>query len=152
MPSRLNKISLINEWQVVGAPQEGYAFVCAKSKAELEKGLDRLQQQTGEQFTKFNVGVNFGDAPPASVVGKDPVNTWVNKKDQSLNTIVPPDCGYFFQVAGWLRKLECCKGPQRNEWGLANHQAKADLEDSVCVSHYSLHKVCKFCCFMHGIL
>ena len=41
--------------------------------------------------------------------------------------------GYFFKVAGYLKKLECCKGPECNTSAKAIYQAKANLEDIVCV-------------------
>ena len=134
MAVRLNKIAAIPDWEVVGATQEGFAFVSAGSIESFYRGLDQLQQQTGEQYTKFNVGLGFGGAALSAVEGKDVSASWSNKKDTALATIVPADCGFMFKAAGWLRKLECCKGPQRNTWNIEHHQAKADLEDTVCFS------------------
>ena len=115
----------------MGAPQSGYLFISAESMEAFYRGLDRLQQQTSEQYIKFNVGVGFGEA--ASSAAHEEIHIgWTNKRDKALATVVPADCGYFFKVAGYLKKLECCKGPERNTSAKAIYKQKADLEDTVC--------------------
>ena len=130
MSVRLNKIAAIHQWECLGAPESGHVFVCADSAERFNEGLDRLQQQTGEQYIRFNVGAHFGEAAASAVHGEIHIG-YTNTKDKVLKTIVPAFCGYFFQPTGYLKKLECCKGPERNKATKAMYHAKADLEDTV---------------------
>ena len=137
MESRKSLVCSINEWDYHGTTESGYSFVSADSITSFNVGLDSLQQRSGEQYIKFNVGAQFGmspldDAAPDVRVGGQ------NPKDKLCNDLIPTTCGYFFRVVHQggkraTRKLECCKGPDRNESAKALYQAKAQLEDTVSI-------------------
>ena len=142
MESRKSAVISINEWEYHGTTESGFSFVSAASVQCFNRGLDRLQQQTGEQFIKFNVGTHFGEAPLEDATGEIRIG-FQNPKDKACDQVVPPSCGYFFRVVGKhpLYKMECCKGPDRNRSAKALYQAKAQLEDtvSICVLHNTQH-------------
>ena len=99
---------------------------------EIEVGVRRQQEQRTERRERVVMTGGRPEDIPLVVLegGAGTAGAGIGLVDLQ-DTGTPT--GYFFKVAGYLKKLECCKGPECNTSAKAIYQAKANLEDIVCV-------------------